>query len=222
MLDWEWWDDAKTVKLFLWLVLKANHENKKWKGQIIERGQLITGLLEMAKALNMKAQPIRTRLKLLKSTGELTIKSTNRFSLITINNYSKYQEANTPTNTPTNKQLTNNQQTTNNKQEYKELKNTPIAPTGADEVLKNSLIKYLNSFSDVNSPAAMANNLLSKFSKEKIESAMKNQNCTSVAQLYKLCEQKGFGRAYVGKIFVAPDCPDAISPEKLQQFKRTT
>ncbi len=122
MLDWEWWDDAKTVKLFIWLILKANHETGKWKGNVIERGQLITGRLEMVKELSMTAQEIRSRLTSLKSTSEITIKTTNKFSLITVNNYSKYQDSNQQINSQNNQQTTNKQPTNNHKQELKELK----------------------------------------------------------------------------------------------------
>ena len=42
ILDWEWYDDINTKVLFLHLLLTANHEEQKWRGKIIERGQLIT------------------------------------------------------------------------------------------------------------------------------------------------------------------------------------
>ena len=93
------------------------------RGQKIKAGQLVTGLISLSNATGISIQSIRTSLSKLKSTRELTIKPTNKFSLITIVNWDKFQNTNNQTNNQTNKQLTNNQQTTNNKQECKNEKN---------------------------------------------------------------------------------------------------
>jgi len=62
-------------------------------------------------------QQVRTALNKLKSTGEITIQTTNRFSLITIVNWALYQndtdDCNKQHNTPSNKQITNHQQADN-------------------------------------------------------------------------------------------------------------
>ena len=112
LLNWEWWDDHNTTRLFIYCLLKANHSNAKWRGQDIKRGQFITGLNSLSAETGITLQSIRTSLKKLKSTNELTIKTNNKNSLVTVINYDLYQEKN-ETNKPTNKQLTNNQQTTN-------------------------------------------------------------------------------------------------------------
>jgi len=116
-LKWEWWSDSNMVSLFIYLLLSVNYEQKKWKGIDIKRGELITGINSLNRATGISVMTIRTCLKRLKSTGEITIKSTNKYSVITITNYGSYQligsETNNQTNNQTNKQLTNNQQTTN-------------------------------------------------------------------------------------------------------------
>jgi len=109
MLEWEWYDDHKTKSLFIHCLFKANYIAKKWRGFDIAQGEFITSYSNLAKELSLSVQNIRTSLNKLKSTGELTIKTTNKNTLIQVVNYSKYQG----TNTQTNKQLTNNQQTTN-------------------------------------------------------------------------------------------------------------
>jgi len=109
ILQWEWWDDINVSRLFLVCLLQANHIDKTWRGNVIKRGQFITSIEKLAQNCNFTIQNCRTSLTKLKSTGELTIKTTNKFSLIEVINYDKYQT----TNKPTNKQLTNNQQTTN-------------------------------------------------------------------------------------------------------------
>ena len=111
LLDWEWFRDSKMVHLFLILLLKANHEDNNWRGIKIKRGQLVTGLHSLSSQSGISTQSIRTCIKRLKSTNEITIKSTNKYSIITICNYNKYQEKLTSYSTG---KLTNEQQATNN------------------------------------------------------------------------------------------------------------
>ena len=109
-LNWEWANDPKMVALFIHLLLKANYQGRNWKGQDIKRGQLIIGLHSLSASTGISLQSLRTCLKRLKSTNEITIKSTNKYSLITIRNYDIYQYELTSKSTS---KLTNNQQTTN-------------------------------------------------------------------------------------------------------------
>lgn len=117
LLEWEWFDKSEMVHLFLFLLLSANHTDKEWRGIVIKRGQLVTSLDSIKSKTGLSLQTIRTCIKRLKSTSEITSKSTNRFTIVTILKYDSYQEnkepANTQTNKPANKQLTNDQQTTN-------------------------------------------------------------------------------------------------------------
>lgn len=119
MLDWEWYSDANTFRLFIHLLLLANHEEKKWKGQVIKRGQLITSSEHLAEDLKLSRQQIRTSINKLKSTTEITTKSTNRFLLITIEKYGEYQDIEKENNQQNNQQLNNqitNKQPTDNQQ----------------------------------------------------------------------------------------------------------
>jgi len=112
-LKWEWFNDNNMVMIFIYLLLKANFESNKWKGIDVKRGQLITSLNSLSQQTGISLQSIRTVLKRLKSTNEITIKSTNKYSIITICNYDSYQFTEYDTNNQTNSQLTNDQQTTN-------------------------------------------------------------------------------------------------------------
>ncbi len=115
-LDWEWYKKNDTKAVFLHLLLNASFKPAKWQGVQLEPGQLITGRIEIANQTGLSEQRVRTALKNLKSTGEITIKSTNRYSLITVINWAKYQNdiENQPAEQPTtNQQSTSNQPTTN-------------------------------------------------------------------------------------------------------------
>jgi TusA-related sulfurtransferase len=118
MTEWEWYDDIITFKLFIHLLLTVNYEDKEWHGILIKKGQIVTSRGHLAKQLNVGDQQIRTALTKLKSTSEITIKTTNKYTIITILNWIKYQQL---TNKLTNEQPTTNQQLTTTK-ELKELK----------------------------------------------------------------------------------------------------
>jgi ABC-type antimicrobial peptide transport system permease subunit len=119
LLNWEWYSNVNVRLLFIHLLLITNYEDSKFEGMLIKRGQAVIGLLELAKSTSLSVQQIRTALNKLKSTNEITIKSTNKFSIVTLVNYSLYQckedEDNNQNNKQDNKQITNKQQT-NNKQ----------------------------------------------------------------------------------------------------------
>lgn len=110
LLQWEWFQKAEMVQLFIYLLLKANCVDKQWQGITIKRGQLATSNATIRQDLRLSEQQIRTCIKRLISTGEITYKSTNRYVVITICNYDKYQKVGGTTNELNNEQ-TNNQST---------------------------------------------------------------------------------------------------------------
>jgi len=115
--NWEWYQNSYCFHIMIHLIISANYKDSGWQGIEVKRGQFITGHRKISKETGISSQSVRTCLNKLKSTNEITIKSTNKFSIITICNYDIYQDSiiltNPQTNPQTNKQLTNNQQTTN-------------------------------------------------------------------------------------------------------------
>lgn len=116
-LSWEWFDKSEMVQLFIWLLLNANYTDKKWQGKVVKRGQILTTTPKIMEALRFSEQQARTCISRLKSTGEITCNATNKYTIITICNYDRYQndnlesngQNNGQTNTPaTDKQRTNN------------------------------------------------------------------------------------------------------------------
>ena len=72
----------------------------------------------------MTERATRTALKKLESTSELTIKTTNKFSIVTINNFDDYQDLNDQQNRQQNdQQLTSKRPAERHKQEDKNDKN---------------------------------------------------------------------------------------------------
>jgi len=62
-----------------------------WQGQRVERGQLVTSRNALSVATGIPEQSIRTALKRITQTGEIAVKSTSRFTIITVHQYDTYQ-----------------------------------------------------------------------------------------------------------------------------------
>jgi len=141
ILEWGWYQDTNTFRLWIHLLLKANWKDSKFENIVVKRGQLVTSVKNLSKDLELTTQQIRTSLKKLKETKEISEKTTNKFTLINIENYCLYQD----NKEKNNKQITNEQQT-NNKQittiedikDIKEEKNiNPLTPLENSEQNSN-------------------------------------------------------------------------------------
>ena len=90
-LKWEWYNNVNTKMLFIHLLLKVNYEDKRWQNTDIPRGSYITSVNHLAQELNLTPRKIRTALDNLKTTKEVTIQTTKKYTRITIENWAKYQ-----------------------------------------------------------------------------------------------------------------------------------
>ena len=119
MLNWQWYQDNNVKALFIDLLLDANFEESKKGLLTIQRGQVLTSLKRMHDRTGMTVKEIRTALDKLEKSGEIGKQTTNRNSIITINNYDEYQDKG--------KQRASKGQTKGNiiinNKEYKELNN---------------------------------------------------------------------------------------------------
>ena len=105
IMKWEWYKDTTVKSIFLHLILRANHIEASFMGQIIKRGQLITSQERLAEELGLSRQQVRTALNKLEKTQEITKLQANKGTIITVNNYDLYQSNdNRTTNLPTNYQ----------------------------------------------------------------------------------------------------------------------
>ena len=91
LLDWEWYSDTNVCRLYTHCLLKANFQDKKWRGTLVKRGEFITSLPILANETGLSLKNVRTALTKLKSTGELAGNSTNKYTVISITNYDQYQ-----------------------------------------------------------------------------------------------------------------------------------
>lgn len=112
LLEWEWYDDLNTFRLFIHLLLKANHKAKKYRGMELKAGSILTGRDLLSFETGLSVMQVRTSLTKLKTTNEITIKTNSQGTIIQLVNFTKYQLV---TNDLTNKQPTSNQRVTTNK-----------------------------------------------------------------------------------------------------------
>ncbi len=116
ILKWRWYQDANTFRVFVHLLLLANVTDRDFEQVTIRRGQLVTSVAHLSRDLKISVKSIRTALEHLKSTNEVAIKTTSKYSIITINNYNEYQKA---ASTLANEGQTTGKRGANEGQQYK-------------------------------------------------------------------------------------------------------
>lgn len=109
LIKWGWYQDSVVKSLFLHCLLMASFKDFDWMGQRLKAGQFVTSFRGLANDLGCSVQQIRTALNKLESTGEITSLSTNKYTIVTVINWSFYQsDEEKPTQTITNEQQTKN------------------------------------------------------------------------------------------------------------------
>lgn len=91
ILSWEWWDEPVMVRAFLTILMLCNSEDRKWHGQTVKAGSFVTSLSRLSASLGLTIDRTRTVLSRLKETGEITVQSNRHFTLVSVNNWEKYQ-----------------------------------------------------------------------------------------------------------------------------------
>ena len=94
ILEWGWYKDINTFRLFIHMLLKANWKEGKFKGTTVPRGSFVSSYPHLAEECGLTINELRSALKHLKSTGEVTVRTNNKYSIFTVNNYCKYQDDN--------------------------------------------------------------------------------------------------------------------------------
>lgn len=114
--SWRWYQDANTMRVFVHILLNANVYDHDFENITVKRGQWVTSVNKISEQLNISTRSIRTALNHLKSTNEVAIKTTPKYSIITVKNYNQYQKV---TKCSTINRQTDDKQVTNDRQQYK-------------------------------------------------------------------------------------------------------
>lgn len=95
VLNWEWYGNINTCRLFIHMILKANWKDGKFEGKVIPRGSFVSSLPKLADETSLTMREVRTAISHLKSTGEVTCKTYSKFTVFTVKNYCQYQMSDT-------------------------------------------------------------------------------------------------------------------------------
>jgi hypothetical protein len=94
--EWEWFDDPKSVSLWIYILAKTNFEESVYRGQTIKRGQAVFGRKKAAEQTGLTEKEVRTRLKRFEDSGQIYVKRASKrasnFSIISVYNYEQYQD----------------------------------------------------------------------------------------------------------------------------------
>lgn len=93
MLEWGWYKDLPTCKLWLHILLRANYKACEWQGIEIPRGAFATSYAALSAESGLTVKQVRTALDKLKSTGEITVKTNRHYTIVTVAKYDEYQSA---------------------------------------------------------------------------------------------------------------------------------
>jgi hypothetical protein len=138
IIDWEWYSDPNTSRLFIHCLLRANHEDVKWRGHEIKRGQFLTSLETLSNETSLSVSQIRTAIKKLEVTSELASKSQARCRMITVLKYNLYQSDDKQVSSEiagssqADRKLVATDKNEKNEKNEKEVNKEPMSPKGDD------------------------------------------------------------------------------------------
>ncbi|RDY69100.1 DnaD domain protein [Halobacillus trueperi] len=157
ILHSEIFENEKMLKIFIYCLTKSSHKNTESRvGRQkveLEPGQFIFGRKKAASDLNMNESTVRDYLKILKEDGVISIHSTNKYSVITVDNWAIYQsndeECDNKT-TPDTQQKNNTlpsegqqKDTYKNERELKEVKNVKeFITTTTSEAMNSEAVQF--------------------------------------------------------------------------------
>lgn len=118
-------ENEKALKVWIWCLIKATHtEREQLVGQQIvhlEKGQFVTGRKVASEELKMKDRTVYDYFKLLEQLSMISIKSNNKFSVITVEKWEDYQGIEAKKQQQSNNKSTTDQQQTNTNKNVKNI-----------------------------------------------------------------------------------------------------
>lgn len=140
LLDSEIFWNERLLKVWVWCLIRASYATRSavigHQRISLLPGQFITGQKTASEALEIAPATVWRYLHLLEELGNLTLKTNNKFTVVTVVNWDLYQSKDSEVN---NKRITNEEQMNTNKKVKKEKKKDI-----ADDIPYNDIISCLN------------------------------------------------------------------------------
>lgn len=142
ILEWEWYKDINTCKLFLHLLLKSCHVDRSDYESHIPVSEISSSYRELSTETGLSERSVRTALDRLKKSGEIeVINRKKKSNIIIIKNYCMYYSSseNIPVETQEKQPLSDKENDKeNDKEKFNFLKKENKEISTKNEVLENS------------------------------------------------------------------------------------
>ena len=92
LLEWGYFSDGNVLKVFLFLLLRANHKDNVVFGSKVLRGQHVTSIRKISVNTDLSIKQVRLALNKLKKDHTIITRGTNKNTLVTIVKYDDYQK----------------------------------------------------------------------------------------------------------------------------------
>lgn len=130
--------NEKLLRTWIWVLLKASHKERSCTVGLqtidLKPGQFVTGRKKAAAELGYNESMVYRHLKALEQMGNISIEANNKYSVVTVANWGKYQSIEDKSDQQTNSKRPTNEQQPNTNNNVKNLKKF-VAPT-VEEVSK--------------------------------------------------------------------------------------
>ena len=133
IMEWEWYGNINTCRLFIHMLLRANWKDGRFEGKVIPRGSFVSSLPKLADETSMTIREVRTAISHLKLTGEVTCKTYPKYTVFTVKNYCEYQSSDIQNDSQTTCNRHSNDILTTTIEEKKEGKNNKKEDTNVSK-----------------------------------------------------------------------------------------
>ena len=200
ILDSAVFQDAEVLKVWIWLLCNVAFEQHDTicYGKVIhlKPGQIATGRKKIAQCTDLNENKVYRALTAIKSLGNIEIKATNKYSIITVVNWDKYQEENgkrTASEQQTNSKTTTEEQQDDSKRTQH--KNGKNGKNGKKE--KNIYIcSFFQSVWD-EYPKKLGKNKVTKAAMEQLEEAGEDAVMAAVRRYVEKIKRDGTDEKYI-------------------------
>lgn len=91
LLKWRWFKNGNVLKVWLFLLIRANMQPNEFENIAVQRGQLVTSYKTISEYTGLTYDQSRRAIQHLKVSGEITYLRTRNFLVISIENYDEFQ-----------------------------------------------------------------------------------------------------------------------------------
>lgn len=197
ILDSAVFQDAEILKVWIWLLCNVAFEQHDTicYGKVIhlKPGQIATGRKKIAQCTDLNENKVYRALTVLKSLGNIEIKATNKYSIITVVNWDKYQDENVKR---TSSEQQNNSKTTAEEQQD-DSKRTQHKNGKNEKKEKNIYIcSFFQSVWD-EYPKKLGKNKVTKAAMEQLEEAGETAVMDAVRRYVEKIKRDGTEEKYI-------------------------